>query len=115
MDSPIVLPPPEYGEVAELLGIDGKLKIAQNTIGSAGNMMLFNGISKGVVFLYFTNESSGHADSIVYITGPNSIRVQTVKSWDGAEYQKITMSNGILSISNSGYGIGNYIAVFIGA
>ena len=78
-------------------------------------MMLFNGISKGVVFLYFTDESSGHADSIIYITSKDSIRVQTVKSWTGAEYQKLTMSNGMLSISNAGYGIGNYIAVYIGS
>ena len=99
-------------DAAGLIGISGlSIRKRENSQSGAATSTLFNGCSRGVVlFSIAQSNMDGHFDAIIYVGSSNSIRVVSYNNGPGAEYQKFSMSNGSLTITNTGYGVGSYIA-----
>lgn len=99
--------------MAELLGVQCRVRKTVNMASTAGSRLLFSGVTSGIVFLAHNNNSSGHADCILAITDRNNYNTLASVTRTDSFYQAITLSDGQMTISNSGYGIGAFTAIHI--
>ena len=102
--------------VGGLLGFSGiDIRRFINTESTAGKSTLFTGIDKGVVLVSILEVNmDGRYDALIYIVDRKNIRVVSYNAGSDSGYQKFTINDGILSMSNSGYGLGKFIAYYFG-
>lgn len=99
-----------------LLGLSG-IDIRQfiNTVPTAGKLSIFSNIDKGIVLVSILETGMiGRYDALISIIDRNNIRVESYNAGQGSGYQIFAINDGVLSISNSGYGIGKFIAYYFG-
>ena len=99
-----------------LLGLSG-IDIRQfiNTVPTAGKLSIFSNIDKGIVLVSILETGMiGRYDALISIIDRNNIRVERYNAGHDSDYQIFAINDGVLSISNSGYGIGNFIAYYFG-
>ncbi len=103
-------------DVGGLLGFSGiDIRRFINTESTAGKLTLFTGIDKGVVLVSILEVNmDGRYDALIYIVDRKNIRVVSYNAGSDSGYQKFTINDGILSMSNSGYGLGKFIAYYFG-
>ena len=102
--------------VGGLLGLSG-IDIRQfiNTVPTAGKLSIFSNIDKGIVLVSILETGMiGRYDALISIIDRNNIRVESYNAGQGSGYQIFAINDGVLSISNSGYGIGKFIAYYFG-
>ena len=86
-----------------------------NTESTAGKLTLFTDIDKGIVLVSILEVNmDGRYDALIYIVDRKNIRVVSYTAGSDSGYQKFTINDGILSMSNSGYGLGKFIAYYFG-
>ena len=96
------------------MGFTGKIKTYKNTSEGAGSTVLFSNISSGMVFLIHHGGLGGRYNAMIFVKSQSEISVHKYNAGSESDYQSFTMSGGMLSIKNSGYGIGNFTAIFVG-
>lgn len=99
-----------------LLGLSG-IDIRQfiNTVPIAGKLSIFSNIDKGIVLVsILETDLIGRYDALISIIDRNNIRVESYNAGHDSGYQIFAINDGVLSISNSGYGIGKFIAYYFG-
>ena len=102
--------------VGGLLGLSG-IDIRQfiNTVPTAGKLSIFSNIDKGIVLVSILETGMiGRYDALISIIDRNNIRVESYNAGQDSGYQIFAINDGVLSISNSGYGIGKFIAYYFG-
>ena len=102
--------------VGGLLGLSG-IDIRQfiNTVPTAGKLSIFSNIDKGIVLVsILETDMIGRYDALISIIDRNNIRVESYNAGQDSGYQIFAINDGVLSISNSGYGIGKFIAYYFG-
>ena len=102
--------------VGGLLGLSG-IDIRQfiNTVPTAGKLSIFSNIDKGIVLVSILETGMiGKYDALISIIDRNNIRVESYNAGQDSGYQIFAINDGVLSISNSGYGIGKFIAYYFG-
>ena len=102
--------------VGGLLGLSG-IDIRQfiNTVPTAGKLSIFSNIDKGIVLVSILETGMiGRYDALISIIDRNNIRVESYNVGQDSGYQIFAINDGVLSISNSGYGIGKFIAYYFG-
>lgn len=102
--------------VGGLLGLSG-IDIRQfiNTVPTAGKLSIFSNIDKGIVLVSILETGMiGKYDALISIIDRNNIRVESYNVGQDSDYQIFAINDGVLSISNSGYGIGKFIAYYFG-
>jgi len=100
---------------AELMGLPGiSIRKKKNTNNTAGKVELFSGCTDGIVFIKNNSgDPVGRCDAIIFIIGGNTIRVQRFNEGSDSHYHKFSISNGVLSVGNSGYGVGVFTAYWL--
>lgn len=102
--------------VGGLLGLSG-IDIRQfiNTVPTAGKLSIFSNIDKGIVLVSILETGMiGRYDALISIIDRNNIRVESYNAGQDSGYQIFAINDGVLSISNLGYGIGKFIAYYFG-
>ena len=102
--------------VGGLLGLSG-IDIRQfiNTVPKSGKLSIFSNIDKGIVLVSILETGMiGRYDALIFIIDRNNIRVESYNAGQDSGYQIFAINDGVLSISNSGYGIGKFIAYYFG-
>ena len=101
--------------VAGLIGLSGiSIRKNVNTTTGASTLSVFNKCSSGVV-LYKTDNTNmdGRHDAIIFIVNENKIRVVKFNAGSDDSYQKFKISDGLLTIENTGYGLSKFTAYHI--
>lgn len=97
------------------MGVNCTVRKIVNTNPTASTLILFSGLTRGVVFLTLnTTLNNGRFDCMIFIVDANHMTVALKKEGSDSYYQNITLNNGTLSITNTGYGIGEFTAIHIG-
>ena len=101
--------------MAELIGVVGvKIREKVNSSSGAGSVAIFsNCISGVVIFSVDEGHMDGKADAIVHIISSNEIRTTYLNSNKDYAYQKFSISNGTLTVLNTGYGVCEFTAFHI--
>jgi hypothetical protein len=101
--------------VAGVLGITGvRIRKKVNSSSGAGSVSIFSNCSSGVViFSADDGNMDGKADAIVHIISSSVIRTTYLNTNKDYAYQKFSISNGLLTVSNTGYGVCEFTAFHI--
>ena len=100
--------------MAGVLGISGiKIQKYVNTNASAGSLSIFSGVTKGIVFITFNQSMAGHQNVIGFVRDANNISLNAFNAGSEAAYQTLTISSGVVTLANAGYGIGQFTAYWI--
>lgn len=102
--------------VGGLIGFSGlSIKKFVNTEAVASKIEIFSGMSNGIVLVSLNaGGMDGHYDALIFVATPNIIRVNRFNEGKDASYQTYSISNGVLSVSNIGYGVGAFTAYYLG-
>ena len=101
--------------VAGIMGVNCAVNKISNTNPVAGSVDLFYGLTRGVVFLTLnTTSNNGRFDCMIYIINSNNMRVVLRDEGSESYYQSLSLKNGTLTITNTGYGVGEFTAIHIG-
>ena len=102
-------------EVAGLIGLTGiKIKKYVNSNSGAGSLDLFSGVTTGVIIIVMNNPSAvGHKNNIAFVRDANNLLTNDFNAGSDHHYQVLSISNGRVSISNTGYGVGVFTAYWL--
>ena len=105
----------EFVEVAGLIGLTGiKIKKYVNSNSGAGSLDLFSGVTTGVIIIVMNNPSAvGHKNNIAFVRDANNLLTNDFNAGSDHHYQVLSISNGRVSISNTGYGVGVFTAYWL--
>ena len=97
------------------MGFSGlSIKKFVNTNSDASSIQIFSGLSKGIVLISNNGSLDGRYDALIFVANANTIRVNRFNEGHESPYQSYSMSNGVLSVSNTGYGVGAFTAYYLG-
>lgn len=101
--------------VAGLIGLTGiKIKKYVNSNSGAGSLDLFSGVTTGIIFIVMNQSSTaGHKNNIVFVQDADNLIVNDFNVGTDHHYQVLSISNGRVSISNTGYGVGAFTAYWL--
>ena len=101
--------------MAGLIGLTGiKIKKYVNSNSGAGSLDLFSGVTTGIIFIVMNQSSTaGHKNNIVFVQDADNLIVNDFNVGTDHHYQVLSISNGRVSISNTGYGVGAFTAYWL--
>lgn len=115
--NPVLISAADHAKVVGgLIGFSGLcIKKFVNTEAVASKIEIFGNISNEIILVSMNaGGMDGHYDALIFVATPNIIRVNRFNEGKDASYQTYSISNGVLSVSNIGYGVGAFTAYYWG-
>lgn len=96
-----------------LLGISGfKFRYRINTSTYASSAVVMDNVTSGVIF-FVTNAPDYWCNYTIYVYDSNKCRAMPHHIGDASSYNSMTISNGTITLTNTGYGVGTFKAYYL--